>query len=335
MKAVIAVGGMAPDEAGAFRETGIDRPAPGARDLLVHVHAVSVNPVDTKVHARMAAGEEKILGWDACGVVEAVGSAVTRLVPGDRVFYAGDITRPGTNAEYHLIDERLAGRAPESLSAAEAAAMPLTTLTAWEALFVRLGFTPRADANAGSSVLVIGGAGGVGSMALQLARWAGITAVATASREDTTAWCLDHGASLVVDHRGDIPAQLAQNGHETVDAVFCTTHVESHWQAMARAVRPQGSVCLIDDPTTPLDITLFKQKSARICWEFMYTRSMFATEDMAEQGSILDQAARLVDAGTLRTTLTRTLEGLSAKNLADAHLRQLSGRMIGKQVVAL
>jgi len=300
---------------------------------LVRIAAVSVNPVDTKVHARMAVGEEKILGYDACGVVEAVGSSVTNFAPGQRVYYAGDVTRPGCDAEYHLVDARIAALAPTTLDDAAAAAMPLTSLTAYEALFVRLGFIAKRGANAGRDVLIIGGAGGVGSMAIQLAHWSGVRVLATASRPESAAWCHAHGAEVVLDHGRDMPAQLAQASLADVGAIFCTTHLEAHWQAMARLIRPQGAVCLIDDPAGPLDLTVFKSKSASIHWEFMFTRSMYQTPDVAEQGHILARLAGLFETEIIRPTLARQSTGLDPAVFAAAHVTQRSGRMVGKQVI--
>ncbi len=333
MRAVLARGGLPPEASGAFFLAEVPQPVPGPDDMLVAVRAVSVNPVDTKVHARMAVGEDKILGYDAVGRVEAVGRAVAGFAPGDRVFYAGDMTRPGSDAEFQLVDARLVAKAPASLNDAAAAAMPLTSLTAYEALFDRLELRPEAGANAGRTVLVLGGAGGVGSVAIQLAKWAGAYVVATASRPQSAAWCRRLGADVILDHRGDMPAQLAAAGHATVDLIFCTTHMEAHWQAMAAMLTPQGAVCLIDDPSGPLDITVFKSKSASIRWEFMFARSLYQTPDMAGQGGILARMAGFLDRGVVRPTLAVTRNGLDPAVFAAAHAEQLAGSMVGKQVV--
>lgn len=334
MKAIIATGGSAPEAPEAFRDTTIPAPEPSGRDLLVRIEAVGVNPVDTKVFDRLGQGEQRVLGWDACGEVVATGPDCALFQSGQRVFYAGDLTRPGSNAEFQLVDERLVGLAPTSLSAIQAAGLPLTSLTAWEGLFDRLGFIPTAGANAGRTLLVIGGAGGVGSMLIQLGTWAGLRVIATAGRPRSADWCRELGAAVVIG-RGDLAAELAKAGAPQVDAIYCTTHMEEHWTAMAQVLAPQGSVCLIDDPAGPLDITVFKRKSARICWEFMFARSLFRTDDMDRQGRILGEASRLVDAGTIRTTLHETLSGLTAENVRAAHLRQRSGTMVGKQVIAV
>lgn len=333
MQAVLAKGGLTPDAPGAFFLAVVADPVPGPHDLLVDVRAVSVNPVDGKIHARLAPGEEKILGYDAVGVVAALGEAVSGFAVGDRVYYAGDMTRPGCDAARHVVDARLAAKAPASLDDAAAAAMPLTSLTAYEALFDRLGLTARAGGNPGRTVLIVGGAGGVGSIAVQLAKWAGARVVATASRPESADWCRSLGADVVLDHRRDMPSQLVEAGEPLVGRIFCTTHVETHWQAMADMLAPQGAVCLIDDPTGPLDITVFKRKSASIHWEFMFARSLYRTPDMAEQGHILARLAGLLDAGTVRPTLGVTRRGLDPAVFAAAHLAQRSGRMVGKQVI--
>ncbi|EFL50043.1 zinc-binding alcohol dehydrogenase family protein [Solidesulfovibrio fructosivorans JJ]] len=333
MQALMAKGGLSPDASGAFFLAEVPDPVPGRWDLLVRVAAVSVNPVDTKVHARLASGGERILGYDAVGTVAAVGEAVTGFAPGDRVYYAGDATRPGTDATLHLVDARIAAKAPQTLDDAAAAAMPLTSLTAYEALFDRLGLTDAARTNAGREVLVLGGAGGVGSMAIQLAVWAGARVIATASRSESAAWCRELGAHLVLDHSKDMPAALRSAGITDVGAIFCTTHMEAHWRAMAAMIAPQGALCLIDDPSGPLDITVFKSKCASIRWEFMFARSMYKTPDMARQGAILARVAALLDSGVVRPTLGKTRHGLDPAVFAEAHLAQRSGRMVGKQVV--
>lgn len=332
MHVIVAHGGKKPAEAGAFSKE--ERPVPVAqgRDILVKVQAAAINPVDTKVFERMPAGAERILGWDACGVVEAVGPEVTGFKAGDQVYYAGDLTRDGSNAEYQLVDERLAGKAPASLSVPQTASLPLTTLTAYEGLFDRLGFVAEEGANKGATLLVIGGAGGVGSMIIQLAAWAGLTVIATAGRPESAQWCRELGASAVIG-RDNLAERLAAEGISQVDAIYCTTHLEEHWLAMSQVIAPQGRICMIDDPDAALDIRVFKQKSVRLCWEFMYTRSMFQTADMERQGMILEHVARLIDAGRVRTTLAKTIEGLSVESVQSAHLQQRTGRMVGKQVI--
>lgn len=332
--------------ADALIDLEVPAPAPGPRDLLVGVEAISVNPVDTKVRAAVAPpeGQAKILGWDAVGTVRAIGAEVTLFKPGDEVFYAGSITRPGANAEFHLVDERIVGRKPESLSRAEAAALPLTSITAWELLFDRLGVprNPRTWGEAAEdapthpgagSLLVIGGAGGVGSILLQIARrLTDLTIITTASRPVTRDWCLAHGAHHVIDHTKPLPAELAALGFPTVDYVAGLTGTARHLPAIVEVIKPQGRFGLIDDPPT-LDILPFKRKSVSVHWEAMFTRAIFATPDMIAQHHLLNEVADLVDAGILRTTLTETLGPIDAATLKTAHARIESGRTIGKLVL--
>lgn len=333
MKAIIAKSGSDAQDAGAFTLTEQQLPEPGSRDLLVRVVAIGMNPVDTKVRKRAA--EDHVPGWDAYGIVENTGAEVDGFRTGDKIFYAGDISRPGCNSEFHLVDYRIAAPAPEKLSPEDAAAMPLTSITAWEALFVRLGFVPEPDANRDMSILIIGGAGGVGSIAIQLAHWAGLKVYATASRPETIDWCKNLGADVILNHRNNLFDELKETGTDSVDAIFCTTQMEQHWLAMADCIRPQGCVVLIDDPVEPVDITAFKRKSVAIVWEFMYTRPVFQTADMAEQGKLLARVAGMLDDGTLKSTRQETLQGLTPENIRAMHIKQESGTMMGKQVLVL
>jgi NADPH2:quinone reductase len=314
----------------------IDLPKPDATgcDLLVEIKAISVNPVDTKVRKRAApeAGDWKVLGWDAAGIVVAVGPDATMFKPGDEVFYAGDIGRPGTNAQFHLIDERIVGHKPKSLTWAEAAAMPLTAITAWEALFDRLdvrkpvpGFPP--------AILIIGGAGGVASIAIQLARHlTDLTVIGTASRPETESWVRDLGAHHVVNHSKPLAAEVAALGLGPIGIVFSTTNTDAHLKEIETLIAPQGRFGLIDDPAT-LDVNLFKRKSVSTHWELMYTRSIFQTADMAEQGALLNEVSRLIDAGSIRTTLGETYGLINATNLKRAHAMLESGKARGKIVL--
>jgi zinc-binding alcohol dehydrogenase family protein len=315
----------------------VELPLPTAqgRDLLVKIHAVSVNPVDTKIRSPKPKVEPapKILGWDAAGVVENVGPEVRLFKPGDEVYYAGSVTRPGSNAEFQLVDERLAGRKPANLSFAEAAAMPLTLLTAWEALFERIGIDRLAD-NRGQSLLIIGGAGGVGSIAIQLAKLAGLTVIATASRPESRAWAEKMGADQVIDHRQPLPGQLAALGHQEVDYIANFSNTDSYWAVMAELIRPQGRIVCIVENAHPVEIGLLKSKSASFSWTFMFTRALFQTPDMGEQGGILDDAAKLFEVGRLQTTLTETLSPINAENMRQAHAQSESGKTIGKLVIA-
>lgn len=309
-------------------------PAPGPRDLLVAVRAVSVNPVDVKVRASAVPepGMPNVLGWDAAGVVEAVGREVTLFRPGDEVFYAGSIARPGTNAEYHLVDERIVGRKPRTLTHAQAAAMPLTSITAWELLFDRLGVV-RGDSAGGGQLLIIGGAGGVGSILIQLARrLTDLTVIATASRPETRAWCLQLGAHHVIDHAKSLVDELKALGTPQVPYVASLTNTAAHMPAIVEIVAPQGKFALIDDPAV-LNVVPFKRKSVSIHWELMFTRSLFGTIDMVAQHALLNEVAELVDAGVLATTVTESFGTIDAANLRRAHALIESGRSRGKIVL--
>ena len=304
--------------------------APRGHDLLVEVRAVSVNPVDAKLRARAdPAGEPRVLGFDAAGIVRARGPDAHIFADGAEVFYAGAVNRAGSNAELQLVDERIVGRKPKNLTFAEAAAMPLTTITAWEALFDRLRI-PRGE-HRNEAVLIVGGAGGVGSMAVQLARQlTGLTVVATASRPETRAWCGEMGAHHVLDHAGDLVAQARALG-VPIPYVFSTTQTERHWRAICEIVAPQGAVCAIDDFMS-IEIGRLKAKSCAFHWEAMFARSMFATADMTAQHRLLDEVAALVEAGRIRHTLTRRLGRIEAAHLVEGHALVEGGTMIGKAV---
>ncbi len=314
----------------------IEIPAPIAtgRDLLVEIKAISVNPVDVKVRAsgKPDGTEYKVLGWDAAGVVKAVGPACTLFKPGDEVYYAGSIARPGTNAELHLVEERIVGKKPRSLNFAQAAALPLTTITAWELLFDRFGVQPGKPADAGS-LLVVGGAGGVGSILIQLARrLTGLTVIATASRPETQQWCRELGAHHVIDHTQPFAEQLKAIGIPEVEYIASLTGTEGHYANLVQVLAPQGSFGLIDDPKT-LDAKPLKRKSASLHWEFMFTRAVFGTHDILAQHKLLNEAADLVDGGVLRTTLADTLGAINAANLKQAHTLLEGGRVRGKLVL--
>ncbi|ONG45628.1 Zn-dependent oxidoreductase [Pseudoroseomonas deserti] len=318
----------------ALVDIELPRPEARGRDLLVQVQAVSVNPVDTKIRRNVTpdAGQWKLLGWDAVGTVVAMGAGASLFKVGDVVAYAGSLIRPGTNAEFHLVDERIVGRAPKNLSIAEAAALPLTAITAWEALFHRLEVA-RPVRGAASAILIIGGAGGVGSIAVQLARQlTDLTVIATASRPETQDWVRQMGAHQVIDHRQPLAAQVAALGLGAPAFVFSTTETGQHLAEIAELIAPQGRFCLIDDPDT-LDVNRFKRKSVSIHWELMFTRPIFETADMDEQGRLLNEVSRLVEAGTLRTTLAETFGTINAANLKRAHALIESGKARGKIVL--
>ena len=322
MKAVLATP--------ALIDAELAEPQLGPHDLLLRVEALAVNPVDTKVRGSITpGGAGKILGWDAAGVVERCGEAVSRFRSGDAVMVAGDIRRPGCYAQRLAVDARLCGRKPEGLSWAEAAALPLTGLTAWEGIFEGLGFDPE-GADAGRSLLILGGAGGVGSITIQLARRAGLRVIASASRPESQAWVRQLGACDVVDHHQPLAPQLAALGLEQVDAIANFADTDRYWDQMGELVRPHGSLLLIVGNRQPLAMDLPKQKSLRLCWEFMFSRSAAGGDTQLAQGAILDRLADLVEAGEIRSTLTQTLAPISAATLEQAHQQLASGRTLGK-----
>ncbi|MBW8859547.1 MAG: zinc-binding alcohol dehydrogenase family protein [Caulobacter sp.] len=329
-----AVGFKAPssiDLPESLIDLDLPQPVPTGRDLLVAVRAVSVNPVDTKVRAsrKAAEGQAEVIGWDAAGVVEAVGPEATLFKVGDPVFYAGAIDRPGSNAEFQLVDERIVGKKPASLSFPEAAALPLTAITAWELLFDRLGATK----DSAGALLVVGGAGGVGSILIQLARQlTGLTVIATASRPETRDWCLALGAHHVVDHAGDLVSAVKATGAGPVGLVASLTNTTDHFPALVEILAPQGRLGVIDDPKS-LDALPLKWKSISLHWEMMFARSLYQTPDMIEQHRLLDAVADLVDAGRLKTTLTQVLTPINAANLKTAHAAVESGTTRGKIVL--
>nr|WP_288498204.1 zinc-binding alcohol dehydrogenase family protein [uncultured Pseudomonas sp.] len=335
MKAVAYHQSLPIDNPQALQDVTLDAPTPGPRDLLVEVKAISVNPVDTKIRRNVApdAGQPKVLGWDATGVVKAVGSEVTLFKVGDEVAYAGAINRAGANSELHVVDERIVGRKPSSLPFAEAAALPLTAITAWELLFDRLQVADG-TADQGQSLLVIGAAGGVGSILVQLARQlTGLTVIGTASRPETQAWVRELGAHHVIDHSKPLNEELARIGIAQVTHVASLTQTDQHYDAIVEALAPQGRLALIDDPLQPLDVMKLKRKSISLHWELMFTRSLFETADMIEQHRLLNRVADLVDAGTLKTTLGEHFGTINAENLRRAHALLESGKAKGKIVL--
>ena len=318
----------------ALVDIELPTPEPKGRDLLVEIRAVSVNPVDTKLrrNAAPADGGWRVLGFDAAGIVKAAGPEATLFKEGDAVFYAGAIDRPGTNSEFHLVDERIVGRKPASLDFAAAAALPLTAITAWEMLFDRLKVRDSVS-GAANAILIIGGAGGVGSIAVQLARsLTDLIVIATASRPETAEWVKSLGAHHVVDHSKPLAGEVAALGIGAPAFVFSTTNTQDHFGAIVEAIAPQGRFGLIDDPAT-LDVMPFKRKAVSTHWELMFTRSLFQTPDMIEQHRLLNEVSRLVDAGSIRTTLAETVGTIDAANLRKAHAMVESGRTRGKLVL--
>lgn len=319
----------------SLQDIELPEPEASGHDLLVKVNAISVNPVDTKIRAPKEQLEDppRILGWDAAGEVVAVGQQVEHFSVGDQVYYAGDITRSGSNSELQLVDERIVGRKPASLSFTEAAALPLTSITAWEALFERLQISAQGD-DAGKSILIIGGAGGVGSIAIQLAKQlAKLNVIATASRPESQQWCLDRGADSVINHHQSLDDELLAIDKPLVDYILCLNSTDQHWTAMAKVIKPQGKICSIVD-TSKVDLSLLKSKSATFVWEFMFTRSMYQTPDMIEQQRLLNTVAELIDTGVLVTTANTLLQPINAENLRKAHKMIEQGNAIGKLVLS-
>ncbi|MEL6592917.1 MAG: zinc-binding alcohol dehydrogenase family protein [Bacteroidota bacterium] len=335
MKAIGFKQSLPIEHSDSFLEFELETPRPEGYDLLVKISANSVNPVDFKIRQSAAQDQvldtPKIIGWDDVGTVEAVGDQVSRFKVGDEVYYAGDLTRSGCNAEFQLVDERIVGAKPKSLSIAEAAAIPLTGLTAYEALFDRIRIDPEKDR--GKSILILAGAGGVGSIAIQLAKQLGnLTVIATASRPESQDWCRQMGADHVVNHY-ELKAELEKIGFAQVDYILDFVNLNAYWDLIAEIIKPQGHIVSITGSSDPLNLSLLKAKSVSLSWELMYTRSMFQTEDIARQHEILNHIGQLLDEGVLKTTLTTTLQGFGADNLKKAHEMQESGKTIGKTVI--
>ncbi|QIZ77627.1 zinc-binding alcohol dehydrogenase family protein [Ferrimonas lipolytica] len=331
MKAIGYQQCLSADNENALTDITLDQPQAAGRDLLVEVKAISVNPVDTKIRTNVApaAGDWKVIGWDAAGIVTAVGDGVTDFKVGDEVFYAGDLTRSGSNAEFQLVDERIVGRKPASLSFAEAAAMPLTAITAYELLFDRL----QVATTEPKKLLVVGAAGGVGSILVQLAKkLTNLEVIGTASRTESSDWLKQLGVDHVINHRNPLSEELKAIGIDEVDYVAGLTNSDDHLQEIVKSLKPQGQFGLIDDPQV-FDIRALKQKSISLHWEFMYTRSMFTTDDMIAQQQLLNKVADLVDAGDLKTTVGEHFGTINAANLLKAHRLLESQKAIGKIVL--
>ncbi|XWW45142.1 zinc-binding alcohol dehydrogenase family protein [Fibrella sp. USSR17] len=335
MKAVGFKTSLPITDAASFIDIDIAKPTPGPHELLVKVNAISVNPVDFKIRQNSAKDtvleQPKIIGWDASGVVEAVGSDVSLFKAGDAVYYAGDITKSGSNAEYQVIDERIVGRKPTSLSDEDAAAIPLTALTAWEIFFDRMRLSRERDQH--KTLLIIGGAGGVGSIAIQLAKkLLGLHVIATASRPETADWCKKMGADVVVNHR-NLVEEVRAAGFQHVDYIVDFVDTNAYWDTLAELIKPQGHIASITGSAAPVVLNKLKSKSVSFSWELMFTRSSFQTDDLIEQHHILNRVADLLDEGVLAPTLTQTLHGLSADTLKQAHTQLESGTTIGKLVI--
>lgn len=334
MKAIAYHHSLPITDADALLDIELPTPVATGRDLLVAVHAISVNPVDTKVrkNRQPKEGQPEVLGWDAAGVVTAVGTDVSLFKVGDKVWYAGAINRPGSNSQFQLVDERIVGHMPASLDFAPAAALPLTAITAWELLFERLQISRDRNLT-GKSLLVIGAAGGVGSVLVQLARQlTGVTIIGTASRADTSAWVTELGAHHVIDHSKPLATEITRLGLPPVDYVISLNQTDSHFDQIVELIAPQGKFALIDDPEH-IDVRKFKGKSVSLHWELMFTRSLFQTPDMIKQHELLNELAQLVDAGTIKTTVAERFGAINAANLKRAHALLESNTAKGKIVL--
>ncbi|HKJ96762.1 MAG TPA: zinc-binding alcohol dehydrogenase family protein [Thermoplasmataceae archaeon] len=334
MKAVGFYRNLPVDDPNSIVDVEIDKPAPRERNLLVRVKAVSVNPVDVKTRARKADdGKLAIPGWDVSGIVEETGPDCHLFKAGDEVYYAGSVSVQGADSEFHVVDERIAGKKPASLSHAEAAAMPLTSITAWEGMFDRMKIIRDPDLNIGKTILIIGGAGGVGSIATQLAHEAGLRVIATTSRPESTEWALAHGATYTIDRTKDFKNQINDIGLKYVDYIFCLNSLDEHWDSIAKVIAPLGHICAIIGPKGPIDMGALWDKSVVFSWEFMSTRPNYNTPDLIFQHEILNDLADLIDNGRIKTTLNSTMSPINASNMRKAHKQIESGTTIGKIVL--
>ncbi|TDN85922.1 alcohol dehydrogenase [Salegentibacter sp. 24] len=335
MKAVGIKKSLPINHSESFIEFNTTEPKPGSSDLLVRIKAISVNPVDYKVRQQAAIDKEldepKILGWDAAGIVEQVGNQVTKFKQGEKVYYSGEIDRPGSNAEFQLVNENIVGHKPKNLSFAEAAAMPLTSLTAWECIFERLKIEENSGEN--QNILVIGGAGGVGSIGTQLLKkLTRFNVIATASRNETEEWCRNMGADVIVNHK-NLQDEMKSKGYEEVDYILNFSDTDLHWDSMAELIKPQGNICSIVETKNPVDLNKLKNKSASFHWELMFTRAKYQTPDMHKQHEILERISELLEEEIIQTTHYRTFIGLMPETFKEVHSLQESGKSIGKNVI--
>jgi NADPH2:quinone reductase len=335
MKAIAVYEALPANNPNCFEEIEVETPVSTGRDILVRIDGISINPVDSKERLDLTGrlDEPLILGWDACGEVISVGDDVQKFNPGDMVMYAGDITRPGSYAEFQLVDERIVAPKPATLSCEEAATLPLTTLVAWESLFDRLEIS-RNDFDS-PALLIIGAAGGLGSMAIQFARqFSNCTIIATASRPETQKWCADLGAHHVINHSTDLRDQLKAIGFETVPYILNCSNNIPYWEMMSEMVSPEGAICLVASTKAKLDLDLYMEKSVRINYELMFTRSIFGTNKMPIQGEVLAKVSELIDAGTIRHVMTENFGPMTKESLAKAHGHIEQGRMLGKMALS-
>ncbi|PHR72417.1 MAG: NADPH:quinone reductase [Arcobacter sp.] len=331
MKVIAVYEALPSNNDNCFEMIEVEIPVALGHDILIKIAAISINPVDSKerlgIKGRLK--EALVLGWDACGEVIAVGESVKKFKIGDIVMSAGDITRAGSYAQYQLLDERITSLKPKKLSRQEAATLPLTTLVAWESLFDRLEITK--DTFEKPALLIIGAAGGLGSMAIQFARQLSTcTIIATASREESKEWCLALGAHYVIDHSKDLEEQIKALGFENIPYILNCSNNIPYWEIMSRIVSPEGSICLVASTKAKLDLDLYMEKSVRINYELMFTRSIFKTDKMAVQGEILSKVAKMIDEGSIRHIMTKSFGDMSTQSLSEAHAYIEKGHMLGK-----
>lgn len=319
----------------SFIDVTVEKPKAQGTDIVVRVEAISINPIDTKIRVSKTIEEEspRIIGWDVAGIVESVGPDVTMFHVGDEVYYAGDVTRAGCYSEYHLVDEKIVALKPKTLSFEEAAALPLTSLAAYEAMFERLNISKHQKDNVNKTLLIINASGGVGSMALQFAHHVNLTTIATASRPETIQWAKKFHANHIINHRDDLVLQLRALGYDHVDYILCLHDTNNHWEAMSELVAPLGSVCSLVTATEPLDMLQFKDKSATFSYEYMFTKAQFNVA-MKSQHDILQEVAQLVDDKIVETTIYKTIEPINAENMKKAHQLLESQQSIGKIVMS-
>ncbi len=334
MKAIGLYENLPIDDEKSLVDVIIPKPNAKGRDLLVKVMAIAVNPIDTKMRKnRATVNAPQILGWDVAGIVEEVGEECGLFKRGDEVYYAGELNRQGCNSEYHLVDERIVGKKPKTLDFPQSAALPLTSITAYESLFDRLKVSKVPIENKGKVILIIGAAGGVGSMAVQLAKNAGLTVVGTASRPETVQWIKSFGADYTINHYESFKSQLNELSIQNVEYILCLNATASHWVNMAESIKPQGTICSIVDTDGQVNLNLLKPKSVGFIWELMFTRSMFKTEDMIKQHHLLNEITTMIDSGKIKTTINEILSPINAQNLRKAHKSLEEGRTIGKIVL--
>ncbi|XP_049869166.1 zinc-type alcohol dehydrogenase-like protein SERP1785 [Pectinophora gossypiella] len=334
MKAVVLQKYLPISDPSSLIDMEVNVPELEDSQVLIEVRAISVNPIDTKIRAPKgeALNATRILGWDGSGVVALKGSHARTFNVGDEVFFTGDLRKNGSNAEYVAIDEIMVGAKPKNLNFEEAAAMPLTSVTAYEALFDRMLLSAK---DKGKSLLIINSAGGVGAASIQLAKNVGLYVIGTASRPESEAFSRRMGADLVLNHKEDLYAQLKVSGFSKgVDYIMVNFDPYPYWDLLMKIIKPQGTICLVVDCSRPVDIRLLKDKSVTLVSEMMGTRIRYDTEDKDRHHEILQEISKLLEYKKMKTTLTKVIAPINAANLRDAHRLIEERRMIGKLVLS-